>query len=481
MRRSVTTFAVLAFAALLRFWNLAYPDVLVFDELYYVRDAYSQLVQGYPTAWPDDSPEFNAAVAESMRTDPAYVAHPPLGKWLISVGILLFGVETGWGWRFAAALAGLLTVAVTMRLAWRLTGNAWVAHASGVLLAVEGLHVTLSRVSLLDGFLALLVVTGALLLWRDDEWARRRLGKRATSRFGNIAFWRPWLFAAAFVFGLAAGVKWSGIASFGVLLVWVLARDARARVRHSTQWAGVGTLLQVIAVAIPVFVLACLAYLLTWAGWIFTSGGWGRDGASWVRALWDTHTGLFDWHLGLTEPHPFASHPLTWPLSLRPTGMHFEDLGGGVVSAISPLPNVLVTWGGVLALVFLLVVLMRAAASAGTANAIPDAATFIIVGYAAGWLLWVATVSRTAVFQFYLVVSSPFLVLGLALTLAVVSERVQMPGVQWGSATVEERRSAVALYLTATILLGLAFWPMWSGIPQPEWFRDLHLWLPGWR
>ena len=35
--------AILALAALLRLWALGRPDSLVFDELYYVRDAVTQL------------------------------------------------------------------------------------------------------------------------------------------------------------------------------------------------------------------------------------------------------------------------------------------------------------------------------------------------------------------------------------------------------------------------------------------------------
>src|SRR5690625_1475619 len=174
MKRVLATVSVLAIAALLRFWNLANPDVLVFDEVYYVRDAYSQLVNGFATEWPDNEKTFNSQIAKTMLADPAYVAHPPLVKWMIAIGMILFGVDSGWGWRFATAFAGMLTVAVTMLLAWKMTRVFWVAQVSAILLAVEGIHVTLSRVSLLDGHLALLVAVGALCVWQDHEWVRRR-------------------------------------------------------------------------------------------------------------------------------------------------------------------------------------------------------------------------------------------------------------------------------------------------------------------
>ena len=104
--------AILALAAVLRLWALDRPDSLVFDELYYVRDAVSQLAHGYPTAWPDDDPAFGGERARACLDAPAAIAHPPLGKWLIGLGILLFGPDSGWGWRFSAAVAGVATVGV---------------------------------------------------------------------------------------------------------------------------------------------------------------------------------------------------------------------------------------------------------------------------------------------------------------------------------------------------------------------------------
>src|SRR5699024_710333 len=109
-----------------------------------------------------------------------------------------------------------------------------------------------------------------------------------------------------------------------------------------------------------------------------------------------------------------------------------SDLGGGMVSAISPLPNVLVTWGGVLALTAMLVAfvrLLRVRPRAFLAHPVVTAAGFAVTGYLAGWLPWLVTVSRTAVFQFYLVVSSPFLTIALAIALAVISGRLAFPAV----------------------------------------------------
>src|SRR5699024_7631424 len=125
------------------------PATLVFDELYYVRDAITQLTHGFPTVWPDDDPGMNAPYSHEAD----FAVHPPLGKWLIGLGVVAFGADTGWGWRSAVAVFGVATVGITMRLGWLMSRNVIVALVAGLLLAIDGVHVVLTRVSLLDGFL----------------------------------------------------------------------------------------------------------------------------------------------------------------------------------------------------------------------------------------------------------------------------------------------------------------------------------------
>ncbi|MEN9753305.1 MAG: hypothetical protein RL670_996, partial [Actinomycetota bacterium] len=97
---------VLLLAEILRLWNLANPHALVFDETYYVKDAYTLSQAGVELAWPEKADElFVSGKVDSYRdNEPAFVVHPPLGKWLISLGMSIFGATSSFGWRFTAAL-----------------------------------------------------------------------------------------------------------------------------------------------------------------------------------------------------------------------------------------------------------------------------------------------------------------------------------------------------------------------------------------
>jgi len=500
--------AVLAVAALLRFWALDRPGTLVFDELYYVRDAISQLAHGYPTVWPDDDPSMSGSRSLAFTDAASNAVHPPLGKWLIGLGVLVFGPDSGWGWRSAVAAVGVATVGVTMRLGFLLSRSHLVAWFAGLLLAIDGVHVTLSRVALLDGFLTFFVVLGALLVWRD-------LRSRAT----NPSAWRrPWLLAAGLAFGAATAVKWSGLYPLAAFLVFVTVADVIARVREGSPRPVLRGALRAGATALLALPAAAVAYLASWTGWVVAAGGWERAaGEAWPLSLARYHARMLEWHGTLTAPHPYQSHPLEWPLALRPTAM-YEAVWGradgcgweSCLSGITALPNPIVTWAGVIALGVLLWWLVRDLRRGFPLGTPHLAAAFVVTGYLSGWLPWVLTFSRSAVFQFYAVVLTPFAALALALVLGAIwqgsagaesrrggeggEDAVSRQGhagladhtghagraARIDPAELRGRRVAVACFLATATLLAVLFFPTWSGVPVAEWFWRAHLWLPGW-
>ncbi|WP_336652754.1 MULTISPECIES: phospholipid carrier-dependent glycosyltransferase [unclassified Leucobacter] len=513
--RWIAPVLVLGIAAALRFWALGRPGVLVFDELYYVRDAISQLAHGFPTVWPDDDPSMAGGRANAFTDAPSNAVHPPLGKWLIGLGILVFGPDNGWGWRSAVALAGVATVGIVMLLGWLLTRSLVMSWLAGLLLAIDGVHVVLTRVGLLDGFLTLFIAMGALFVWLDIEWSSRRAEGRLRTRqrpggaagrigkSGPVLVWRPWLIAAGLAFGAAAAVKWSGLYPLAFFLVFVSLRDLLIRLRRCERGAFWRSVLQAGVVAVSALPAAALAYLASWVGWITHPGGWARTpGTPWPTALVEYHAEMLAWHSTLTAPHPFQSHPLSWPLALVPTAMYEARWTEGCpwhecVSGVSPLPNPLVTWGGAAALLVLAWLIVRQllrskrgfAAEAATAiSPLPLAGAFVLTGFLSGWLPWALTFSRSAVFQFYAVVLTPFSALALAMVLGLLCGLPLRSGggsrfvlaLDGEPSAVLGRRIAVTVFLVVAAVLAVFFVPVWTGMPVADWFWQLHLWLPGW-
>ena len=510
----VPTF-VMALAAVIRFVNLSYPaDSLIFDEVYYVKDAASQLLYGYPTIWPDDlGYRFGPAELARITSEASYAVHPPLGKWLIALGLGLFGSDAALGWRFSVALFGTLTVGLVMLVMHRLTRSVWISSLAGFLLAIEGVSVVMSRVSVLDGFLAFFALLGVLFMILDHDWVSNRvitsIRAHAQHRHGvitiQVQLWRPWLLAAAVAFGLAAAVKWSGLYFFAAFAAFVVVRDVLIRRRVNAQrWAVTGFAQGLVnaLIAVPI---ALLTYLATWAAWIVRPGGWNRDWASnnsvdgvwawlpdWMPSLWSYHVDMFLWHSSLQAEHPYLAHPLSWPLALRPTSMLFETAVQGengclwdqCVWAITPIPNVLIWWGGVAAIVWLLIWVIRrflvrrpAPQFSPQAYRVDRVSLFAVLGFAAGYIPWLLTLGRSAVFQFYTVAFAPYLVMALT----IVIWRMLATGDAQGGTVRSSRRWVVGVFLVATVLVSAYFLPLWIGLQTSFGFWNLHMWLPGWR
>lgn len=494
--RWIAPVAVVVVAVVLRFWALDRPGTLVFDELFYVRDAISQLAHGYPTTWPDDDPSMAGARAAAFSSEASYAVHPPLGKWIIGLGILLFGAETGWGWRSAVALAGVVTVVIVMRLAWQMSRSRVVACLAGFFLAIDGVHVVLSRVALLDGILTSFITLGALFLWHDIETTPRPVAAGFRTRF-PVLWNRPWLVAAAAAFGAAAAVKWSGLYPLAAFLIFVTIRDLAIRVRTREHHAVWRALLQAGATAALALPTAVIVYLASWTGWILSTGGWARDaGSTWIQSLLKYHADMLGWHGTLTAPHPYASNPLTWPLAFRPTAMYETRWSEGCqwtecVSGVSAIPNLFITWAGVAALIMLIALIVRRVRHLRIGSPVDPvvvAGTFVLVGYLSGWLPWVLTFSRSAVFQFYAVALTPFAAIALAIVCGMlcgipVRSCTGVTGVlplDAASEGVQGRRIAVALFVLMAGVLTVFFAPIWTGLPVADWFWQSHMWLPGW-
>ncbi|GAB2691816.1 dolichyl-phosphate-mannose--protein mannosyltransferase [Thalassiella azotivora] len=485
---------VTVLAGVLRFWDLARVDQLVFDETYYVKQAYTLLHAGYELRWPDPSDEFFTNGTPDVYLDQAdFPVHPPVGKWMIAGGEWLLGVDSGWGWRFSAALCGTLMVLMTARIARRLLRSTLLGTVAGLLLAVEGHHLVHSRTSLLDVFLAFWVLAafGALLLDRDRTRAvlARRLARPTSSAGRTVAtgpwlLWRPWRLAAAVCLGLAVGTKWSGlyfVAAFGLMTVlWDLGARRAAGV---PRWAVGGLLKDGAQAALTVLPTVLVVYVLSWSGWLLSKDAylrsWGADNPSGspvpdaLRSLWKYHQDMWTFHVGLSSEHPYEANPWSWFVQGRPTSFFYEgpamgELGCQVEScsrAITSVGNVVVWWGGLVAVAVLLV--RWALARDWRAGA-------VLAGVGAGYLPWFLYQERT-IYAFYSVVFVPFVVLALTYVLGMLvgPRRVTAHRRVVGAA-------AAGAVVVAAVLFTAWFWPLYVAdvIPYVQW--RARMWLPSW-
>jgi len=474
-------------AAVLRIAGLGHPHTIVFDETYYVKDAWSLWTQSYEGTWRTGANElFAKGDTSTLEDSAAFVVHPPLGKWLIALGIAAFGPGSSFGWRISTAIIGTLTVLVVYLLAKALTRSITVASIAGLLIAVDGLGIVLSRIGLLDGILTFFVVLGMLFLVYDRGRTMPGLEDRASHERGDEptlwgrVFWRrPWVLAAGLALGAATSVKWSGAYVLAAAGIYLVVTDALARRRAGVAlWPTDAVIRQGLASFVLLVPVAAAVYLASWSGWFLTTGGYDRHITDNVFTSWfKYHSDILAFHVGLTSSHPYASPAWQWPLLIRPTafwvgGQDAPCFGTDhCIGTITSIPNPLIWYLGVAASVYLLVRFVRGLV---LRSPMPWSYAIPMVGLAATYLPWLAFPERT-IFQFYTVVMAPFLILALALALRDIAGRRGDPRHRRQSG-----QRTVAVIVVVIVLLSAFYYPLWIGLPVPWWFWQAHNWMITW-
>lgn len=484
MRAWVATALVTLLGAIVRFQNLGFPTdggSPVFDGKHYVPQAWQTLRNG--------------GLADNAGYE--LIVHPPLGKQLIAIGEWLFGY-TGWGWRFAAAVAGTVIILLIVRIARRLTRSTLLGVLAGVLAICGGVLHLQSRMGMLDIFLTVFVVAafGCLLLDRDQVRQRLAVAVREgwvwDTPFGPRLGFRWWRVGCGVLLGLTTAVKWSGayyVVAFGLLCILfdVAARKA-AGVAHP--WLGM-VRRDLLPAIWGIGVIAVLVYFGSWWSWFASETGTDRHYIeihnvaagpfSWLpdtlRSLVAYSVNVLDFHVHLytptDDPHPWESKPWTWPMGLRPMLYYYNDGAGAAgcgasdcVRATMLIGTPAMWW---LSLPMLAWGLWRAVFRTDWRYAA------VLAAYFAGLLPWFGDLRRQMYF-FYATPMAPFLILGLTLVLGHILGSTRLGFERRGTGLL-----VVSLYVGLVVANFAWLWPILNGTSITEAHWQSELWLPSWR
>jgi dolichyl-phosphate-mannose--protein O-mannosyl transferase len=491
---------VTAFAAFLRFNRLVVPRAIIFDETYYIKDAWSILQHG--VEWQPVTNANNLIIAGHTANlfkscvgtaCGEYVVQPPVGKLLIAVGEWLYGLNSV-GWRIAPAFIGSLAILIMCRVTRRLTRSTLLGCLAGLLLSLDGLEFVLSRTGILDIFLMFFVLAAFGCLVVDRDVSRAALASAIVLRPGDEAGpplgIRKWRIAAGVLIGLACASKqyafWYLIAFVGLCIAWDLGARRTAGLRDYVRGALVrdGKWLPLTLGVIPL-----VSYTATWTGWLLTSTGYDRNYAqqngmstpviSAFYSLFEYHKEMFQFGIGLSSKHPYMSQPWGWLVISRPVAFFYQCYTGATnyhpcpsgysgpewSQEVLAMGNPAIWWAAIPAMLFCLGWwLTRRDWRAGVA----------VLGVAAGWVTWLPFVSRTK-FYYYALEFEPFMIICIVLCLGLII------GPATGSVVRRAVGSVLAgLYVLAVLVLFWYFYPVLAGkiIPYSSWLS--HMWYHGW-
>ncbi len=245
-------------ALIVRSMGFSSPTILMVDEVYYAPAANSLL---------------------HLHGDPNFV-HPPLGKVLIAIGIALFGYNS-FGWRIDSVLSGSIIVPVSY-LIGRKVFNDLTGLLTATLLLFDPLQQVMSRIAMLDIFLALFVTLAFLAL---------------SYRHYDLT---------GICLGLACGVKLPGAFAVAGVVAYLVCSGKAVKILRMMPIIAMTFILSLLPVVIP-------------------------EGSSFITSF------LFslNWHLTLQSPHPFASSPLGWLFNVVPF-LIYSSAGRNISASANP-------------------------------------------------------------------------------------------------------------------------------------------------
>ena len=409
---------ITAFGLLLRLWNLNKPKGYIFDEIYYAKNANSLITNG---------------VELNSTNQAEFVVHPPLGKWLIGLGIKLFG-NNEFGWRISAAMIGTASIVLIYLIALKLFDSIFLASLASAFLALDGLNLVMSRVALLDIFLMFFVLLAAYFLLSNQYWL------------------------SAIAIGAATGVKWSGAYLIPIFLL------------ISINFVRSGLIKQLVIRLTQFILTPILIYLTTWLGWIITNKGWDRNWAAnqsdsfipdVMRNLWHYHSEILNFHTGLNDEHSYSANPWSWLILGRPTSFYYQTPAGcGATSCaqeILAIGTPLLWWAATISLAVTIGFWLKQR---------DQISSFILTGVVVTYLPWFFFQNRT-MFSFYAVTISPFLILALVYMIS----KLMQSGV---------KRELIYIFVFLVFINFIYFLPIFTGleIPYAAWLN--RMWLPSW-
>lgn len=430
-------------------FNPGYRDGTYFDEIYHARTAYEYLhgIKPYETT------------------------HPPLGKLLISVGILLFGMDP-FGWRIVGTVLGIMMIPIIYMFARRLFGKKEYAFAAAFLMTFDFMHFTQTRIATIDVYGVFFIILMYYFMYRYYMLNFYVAPLKQTLL--------PLLWSGLF-FGIGAASKWiaiyggAGLALLFFLSLYERYREydhAKIKLRHGKLGSKPKQSIltdhhRKIIASFPQLSLKTIAWctlffviipIIIYAASFLPALLAHGETLSFKRLI-QYQTSMYEYQTQLKATHPFSSTWYQWPLMSKPLWYYAgQYVQTGLTSTIVAMGNPAIWWTGSAAVIASIFIAYRR----------KDRGMFVVlVAFFSQYIPWIFVKRLTFIYHFFAMV--PFLILCLVYV------------IQYG---IEERKwhkQIIYAYFAVVLILFIMFYPALSGMEvSRNYVNKWLLWFSTW-
>ena len=402
----------------------SYFNGMIFDEIYHARTAYENI--------------HNLSVYEWT--------HPPLGKLIIALGILLFGMKP-FGWRIMGTLFGVAMVPLMYVFSKRIFKRTDFAFVTAGLWAFDCMHFTQTRIATIDVYGVFFILLMFFFMYeyvRQDYFTAPLKDKLRPLALSGVAF------------GLGCASKWIGCyagAGLAVVLFYHLltalseaykGHDKGAAARRSLFWKRLWTTagwccLWFLLVPGVIYFLSYFPYYRYEASLRQSYG---------LRDMWDTliknQKDMYNYHSGLTATHMCQSTWYQWPFTFKSVWFYVSG-DGERISNIASTGNPAVWWISAVGAVCLFLEWVLGKVKKNPVHPI------LFVGVAANYGPWVLVTRCVFLYHFFATV--PFLLLSTVYLLFLLEqENRKIYWIKWA-------------WLSLAVVYFILLYPAISGLP----------------
>jgi|BioPla2DNA2_1021312.scaffolds.fasta_scaffold20327_1 dolichyl-phosphate-mannose-protein mannosyltransferase len=424
-----------------------------FDEIYHPRTAFEHI----------------------YRMEPYETTHPPLGKVIMALGMLIFGVNP-FGWRIMGTLFGVAMVPVMYLFGKKIFGKRIYGFISAFLIAFECMHFAQTRIGTIDSYACLFVLLAYYFMY--DSFMNKSY---------EIGFKKSLLplLLAGICWGLGSASKWTAVYAGGGLAVLYFSSKimeyrsynkllrrkktgAVARQNKIKAWVKNHFVMTSLACVIFFVIIPVIIYTASYLP-IITLPGENHN----LEEVWRYQVNMYDYHSQLTDDHDFASPAYSWPLIKKPL-LEYRNMSlpPNRTSLMYVMGNPTIFWFGIICTIAAILISI----SKKDKRAVP-----FLVAFAFQYLPWFR-IDR-CIFIYHFFTSVPFLILCIVYVLNFLREDLPQIVVRdFGSKSaglITYKLSTIFIYsyLAITLAMFIFLYPAISGFEVPTSYLKYVEWI----